>query len=479
MRFFTALWSWLTIRKAKPADVGNPDLNPIDVKALALSLNLRAEAKRLGLAGLPSTTSGALSGPEAAVVQAVEKMRSQYVAWSSMRLSILNEAIARWDVTADVQRALTAEDSFNIKARDLYAEQKSDLESLKESAAKSQKKLHEFRLAHQLDRDAQYPPPGKKFLLGALVGICLLIEAIVNGFYFAEGNRNGILGGMGQAAIFAALNILVAFSIGNVGIRQLFHRGTFRRFLGALSLIAFIFATVCIALLITHMRNAFAAEALEPEKAAYLSLMALGSPFSGIQSILLFCVSVFFACVGMLDGLAFDDKYPGYGDIQRAAMKCREEFEHDVQAMREDLIDLRQQHLDAFEQQIKDCQGRLALSVKEIDNKDALSARLSQAILDVDNSMQALLKDFQTENEVHRNGLPAPAYFGKTHALSPLPLPSLDTNADRRSLQEQDKLVKILLDRAQDVRQRIQLAFESHIVPIESFEQAFMSREVR
>ncbi|PWF49429.1 hypothetical protein C7C56_006615 [Massilia glaciei] len=202
------------------------------------------------------------------------------------------------------------------------------------------------------------------------------------------------------------------------------------------------------------------------------------SPFSlgGVQSIVLFFVSIGFACFAMWDGLAADDKYPGYGDVQRAAIKSRQEFDSDVQAMREELVDLRQQHLDSFEKQIKNCQSGLALLAKELDNKDATAARLNQAVLDVANSMEALLKEFRTENEMHRGALPAPAYFGKKQILTPLAFPSLSTADNRRSLEEQELLVKLLITNEQAIRLRIQQVFEDQIVPIETFEFTFKDR---
>lgn len=478
MNFLSAFWAWLTATPKRRSDAGNPDIFPIDVKAVADELHLRAEAKRLGEAGVPNPNAHELCGVEAAVVQIIEKTRNQYVAWAERRLGIHNESIARRDVTALVQRALIADTQLEVEARDKFAEQKSSLEATKEYAARSQRELDEFRARHLLRRDARYPTKSKSILLLTMLVATVGIEAFVNGSYFAEGNNDGILGGIREAAVYAGLNVAVAYAFGRIGIRYVNHRSIGWKVIGALAVMGFIGAALFIALLITHLRNAFASGAQDAQTNAIQNLLATPFFLGGADSVTLFFFSLGFALFAMWDGLIADDRYPGYGEVTRTAAKTREEFDSDVQEMREELVELRQEHLDSFDKQIRDSQSGLALVTKEIDWKEATSARLHQAILDADNSMDALLKEFRTENEVHRGSAPLPAYFPRKHVLSTLALPSFDTSGDRKALRNQEALVTTLIASEQEIRSRMHQVFESQMAPIESFENIFAEREV-
>ena len=74
-------------------------------------------------------------------------------------------------------------------------------------------------------------------------------------------------------------------------------------------------------------------------------------------------------------------------------------------------------------------------------------------------SLDALLRQFRTENEYSRNGLPRPKYFDSKPALIPLPFPDFSTDDDRQELTIQTALVNSLLAEVQDIRARIQKAF--------------------
>ena len=72
-------WNWLSASASGAPRKGHPDLYPLDVSQLTKELRLVEEGKRLGEAGLPAPDAKTLSGPEAAIVQRVEKARQDYV----------------------------------------------------------------------------------------------------------------------------------------------------------------------------------------------------------------------------------------------------------------------------------------------------------------------------------------------------------------------------------------------------------------
>ena len=90
MGLLERLWNWLTSSGSRKPRKAHPDLYPIDVERIAKDLQLVEQAKRLGEAGLPAVEATVISGPEAAIVQRVEKARQDYVDWGALRLNVLN-----------------------------------------------------------------------------------------------------------------------------------------------------------------------------------------------------------------------------------------------------------------------------------------------------------------------------------------------------------------------------------------------------
>ena len=164
MRLVGAFWSWFTASTRRSRDKGHPDLNPLDVDQLANDLRLAEEGKRLGEAGLPTPDAKALSGPEAAAVQRVEKARQDYVDWAVLRFNVLSRDIGKRNVTQSVNRARQADKEFERRASGLLSEQEDALRSLGDTAIRRKSELDAFQVAHGLTREGHYPTGTDKFL---------------------------------------------------------------------------------------------------------------------------------------------------------------------------------------------------------------------------------------------------------------------------------------------------------------------------
>jgi hypothetical protein len=90
-------WGWLTQARQRNGGKAHPDLNPYDVKRLVEELNLKAEARRLGEAGVPAPDATRPGGAEAEAIQRVDRVRQDYVDWAAVRLSVLNERLEKTD----------------------------------------------------------------------------------------------------------------------------------------------------------------------------------------------------------------------------------------------------------------------------------------------------------------------------------------------------------------------------------------------
>lgn len=460
MGFFTWLRQWATASNRATPSPRHPDLHPINVAKLQDELRLKEEAKRLGAGGIPAADAKALTGPEAAIVQRVETFRQGYFDWAVARLNLLSTDLGKLDITANVNRALHSDKEFEREATTMLSERDTELRALADSARKARAELDTFKAKHDLQhREARYPEGMTSFMLYALVGVLVVIEGALNANFFAHGLDSGWLGGLGYAVSLALLNVVIAFSLGKYVVRFMFHRHPALKLSGLLGLASAVGLILCIGLGIAHFRDALQAEVVDPARTAIETFKANPLGLRDMMSWVLLFVSAFFGAVALADGLFIDDPYPGYGKVSRRTQMVTDDYDTELEELREELEDLKQKSLTLLDDAVKAAQSTVAVYESRIDEKDAAALRLATALQNADNSMAALLSTFRSENELHRNGLARPRYFDEQPPLRQLPFPDFSTQADRAALTEHGTLVGRLVADVQTIRARIQESF--------------------
>jgi hypothetical protein len=471
------LWNWLTSSGSRKPRKAHPDLYPIDVDRIAKELRLIEEAKRLGAGGLPAPKAKSVSGPEAAVIQRVEKARQDYVDWGALRLNVLNTDLSRRDITKDVNRARQADQEFERNASARLTEQEAIVRGLGEVARKRKAELETFRAKHQLTREAHFPTGSGTFLRYAILAALIVIEAVLNAQFFAKGLDSGLLGGFTEAAIMAAINVLIAFLIGKFAIPYVNHASAIPKMLGLLAMAASLAGMCCIGMCIAHYRDSLTAEIANPAKVALEAFLSHPFQLKDVFSWALFVVSVIFGLGSLLDGLYSDDSYPSYGAISRRTQSAIDDHETELNLLRAELEGLKNEALEGLDAALKRAQADVAVLESLIQDKQMAGSRLSTALLDAGNSLDALLKKFRTENELHRNGMRPPSYFDSQPDLKPVRVPDFDTTLEESALHEQRNLVSTLLSEEQDIRARIQAAFTQQFDRLKPLDSHFPSKE--
>lgn len=468
---------WLTTVNIIAPKKGHPDLYPIDVNRLINELNLIEEAQRLGDAGIPAADATVPSGPESAAIQRVEKARQDYVDWAAIRLGVINRDLGRRSITQEINGSRQADREFERKASAHLSERDSLLRNLRDTAMKSKAELKSFRLKHCLTRDANYPTGARSFLGIAGLAFLIVFEGILNSTFFAQGLDTGLIGGALQAMILAALNVTVAYLFGRFTVRYANHVRVGWRALGYLSLFASLVVMVSIGFGIAHFRDALTSEMVDPARTALQVMMANPLQLRDFFSWALFAISVLFGIISLWDGLYSDDLYPGYGAISKRTQRTVEDYEEELNTLREELEELKDEELKALERTVQHSQSVVAVFASLINDKRMTKLRLMTAIRDSDNSLNAVLQKFRTENQIHRKGLPRPVYFDAPPVRRPLQLPDFDTTNNEAVLAEQRELVALLLSEVQDIRARIQAAFNHQFDRLKPLDTNFFNME--
>jgi len=477
MGFLRNIWNWLTGKSTDEGARTGTGLYPIDVEKLARELKLAEHAERLGKAGLPAADARVPSGPEAAAIQRVEKARQDYVDWAVMRLRVLSENITRRSAIRNLKHALQADEEFERKASHTMAEHEALLRSLGDTARSRQAELARFREENRLLREAHYPSSTGTFLRWSILAVLIVVEAVINARFFAHGLDTGLIGGFTQAGSLAAFNVLLAFFFGKLLLPYLWHVRVPWKIVGFISLMLALAAMCITGLGIAHYRDALVSGAADPAREALQTVQRNPLHLQDFFSWALFGISVGFALASLVDGISSDDTYPGYGRISRHTQDAIDNYESELEDLRARLEEIREEELKSLERTLKDAQAATAAIESDIGHKQDAGARLGTAMRNADNSLDALLRKFRTENELHRGATPRPAYFDSHPVLRPLQMPDFDTSDDESMLGEQKALVTKLLGEIQEIRARIQAAFTRQFELIKPLGEHFPNKE--
>ncbi len=254
----------------------------------------------------------------------------------------LASSIQNLETTADraLQKInfLSGDESNNLKNQleQDYEAYKPEITLLNSRVRSSKNELNIFKNEHKLSRDASYPE-SKNW--NYFIVLCLLgIESVINGSLFASGSAQGIFGGWSIAVLISSINVIFGFMVGAVWFKQAWSINMPMKILGIVGFFIWASFTAVFNLAVGHIRSVyeeFGATALinteefNPWNDGFLRFIESPIGLENFLSWVLVFVGVFFAIFALYDGLKSDDKYPGYGTMDRKLRDAQNE-QHDL-----------------------------------------------------------------------------------------------------------------------------------------------------
>ncbi len=432
----------------------------LSAAAVDKRLGLRKRAREDAARNMPRVDADHLSPAEHAVLELVGAERAR-----------LDQT--RHEAKADAERRLRtlapAPQDFNGPVLDARLALKQtagrlahDWSDAAERAAQARDDLAGFKRAHGLRRQAVYPQ--STLLQSGLLLCAALFEALFSAALFAEDDARGLLGGAITAIGLSGANVTLGFLAGFLGLRYLQHVRLPIKVAGAICFALLTLLALMLNLFAADWRDQLAALAgrqvdLGSDAGFHLwSLLQLDSPQAVILLMLGAGVWVFAALKGYG---GFDDPYPDYGKMDRAARAAgealsdfraagRRELEAPVDAARTAL----QARLEKLRSEFEAMSKAFDAAASKMEALDARARALDQAAADA-------IHLYRLENTGFRT-TPAPAYFG---APPPAAGPPLDALAGAAALIDD---ARALLARAQT---QSAAALESLLAELESATQ--------
>lgn len=233
---------------------------------------------------------------------------------------------------ADADQACT-------EIRNTYSKQREELRTHAKEARNAIKELNRFKEENEISRPPDIPDSTK--LSWGILGAILLLETLINGFFFGEQLGGRIFDGISQAVLISLGNVLVLGLLGKLVIGQIVHHLSLHRFTGWVGLLAVVLPlALAFNLGVAHYRDALpddypntGAECYrtdddgvsgptEADQEAVCLLRTSTFTLSGFKSYLLLFIGLAMCAIAIWDwAFHMTDPYPGYGKRERERRK--------------------------------------------------------------------------------------------------------------------------------------------------------------
>jgi len=394
----------------------------LDLEKTKFELDVVNEARKRGENNLPPQDRKTFDDIEQRIVTTIETQLHRDQQYFTDQLNAYHQSMAGLDleneavnISSAAQRAST---EFIVKVD----EGKAKLFTLWRNVCMIENQWNDFRKKHGLLYPADYPL-SRLWNVAVIIAI-LGIESILNGNFLARGLETGLVGGVVQAFVIAAINVAFGVFLGDSVVRYLFHRNIFLRALAMVELPISCVLAVIFNLLVGHYRNALGGP--DPANASAIAWNSFTmQPFAlGVfQSWLLFGMGLFFYAVAACDGFKMDDPYPGYGKINRK----HEEIIQDYTNEKANIIDGLSHTRDSALNYMRDARQKLAERRAELSSLRDLRGRLIHLFESHQNYLNSaandLLSAYRNAN-IQARSAPAPAHFNAVYTLPKLPPPA-------------------------------------------------------
>jgi hypothetical protein len=303
---------------------------------LADDLRLEVDGRSRGEDNEPATGQASFDLVEARVVDRIDRERANADNQFRDMMNTYRDRLFDLEFDTKASQIRSAADIGVATIEGETAKGVDRLNPLRRDMLEAERHLLAFREKHDLDRPAHYPrTAGKRFFLWSVLFIVLVIELLLNGMFFAQGNSLGLVGGWSQAAQFAVLNIGIGWVAGRLGTTLIGHHFRPQRVIGWALLLVYVIVALALNLMIAHYRSAFAVDPVNPGRVAWHTMQA--GLFAGLDgaSLTMFALGIAFSLIALADGRRMGDAYLGYDHPSRAFDERRQDYLDD----REDLIE--------------------------------------------------------------------------------------------------------------------------------------------
>lgn len=405
---FKKLLNWfanLFVRDNTDPDDPFPEF---DEQRISIQLDIENEAQRQGVANVPHESDSGLGGTEELIKSEFTQRYSRCHQKTIERIAALKTELLAVDFDEYIENLNFKPEKIEADFEKIYQQGQTEVKQLQIEVDTLQQNFDTFQQQNRLTHFPSYP--ATRILPIGILCMIVVVETLMNGYFFAKGSEFGLLGGVLQAFIISSVNVLVAYVVGNFVFRWIFHRNVWIKTSGFIFFTLYILFLAVFVLAITHFRDAFT---VDPDNAwgmASVKLKSLSFDFLDFESYLFLAFSLIFALFALMDAFHMDDYYPRHGKLHRR-----------LQSAKEALSEEKEERSDELEEKIISVEGEIEYLKESVAERKANMNQAEQAInvlidtyrkymKSLEQGGIALIKEFQQNNKIHRTSAP-PKYF--------------------------------------------------------------------
>lgn len=416
-------------------------LNPNE---LIKKLNIEVKAKEEASKNLPLLDSNEIDVNEYEIKQYISDN-----AKNSNEL-VINKKTVYNNILFRITEALSLAKEINITTvkykndfSHFISQASDDLNTKKDSMVRAAKDLKNFKLDNNIDREETSSE--KPIFHYSILSLIILVESIINSFFFASGSDLGILGGAMQAFIVALLNFMFAMIVFKLYSfftdikRSLFYKRILQILIIFMSFFVLIFH-----LIVGHFRDAIS---ISPEEAYKMSMNTfLNSPFTleSFQSWMLIVIGISIFIFVLFELSKIMDPYPGYSKITEKYIKAKNEFE----SLKYDVLEEAKNIEEATEENVKSTIRQIKHIYNESrdipNNLINLEDKYKEHIQHLENIYNLLIKRYRNINISFREDKQRPNYFDRDEILDTFDRISFANSFNNDELKELENIIKNL-----------------------------------
>ena len=410
-------------------------LQPIDTGKIARRMDLDAKGRENGQRDLPNSGASTFDDIEMSIIQPIE---AEWRLASGRMIDELRAYAIRligFSIDAELRRLVLSADNALAQLRAAHHIANQELGHLKAQYAATREEFDAFRQRHKLSRPARNP--ASRWTTLGLLSILVAVESVLNGFFFAEGAKHGLVGGIGTAVGISIVNVVWAFLVGLGPSRWINHRNWLVKFLGMVLVLAGCGVLVALHAFAAHLRDASMAM-LGPSEAMKAALRTLASSpwlLNDLTSYYLFALGVLFAGFTIWKGYGFDDPYPNYGRQFRRLEAARLAYGDEHTELFGGLEDIKEDTI----QDIRSGMEKIPRYPQEAAAIRAARTSLLSSFKTYEGSVTTaidqLLAIYRAANRETRS-TPVPSYFEQPRQL---PASALDDSETKKALAEPEE----------------------------------------
>ena len=323
-----------------------------------------------------------------------------------------------------------APETFNQEATVEKAKKLGEYKRLKDDSKDKTSHLTTFQNKHNLDRPADYPLTNLRTI--GVILLILLLEILLNGVTFSEYLVQGLLGGIVLAIVIAAINIFFGFIVGKYFFVQTWHKNIKRRIYSYLACILW-----CLFVIYYNLGIAFTRDNLQQAMGGDFQIGKFFSdPFNlehyqHYQSWFLFLLGIVFAIIALIDGVASDDLYFGYGRVDRQEKEAKNAIQDLLDELTDDLETIKEKYINKLKTDEAYVHSGKNESQSLYSSRDRKITHFDHLVDATKSHCKILIKTYREKNAKVREDAP-PNYF----EIDPEPLIYQKKEFDKINMKE-------------------------------------------